>query len=135
LVTSAQQQPQPQRQAEAKLMSMLMGGTTSRADSGTPLAPNSAPPVAPPPLVQAGSSTLAPMANPQQTLKINGLSKDGRSNGTSTPTRPAVEPLTPPAVATSPKPRAKRALSPQRDQEQDGKRAKLGEHTESVIME
>jgi hypothetical protein len=67
--------------------------------------------------------------------RVNGVLKDlpqvqlARANGTATPTRPAIEPLTPPVLG-SPKMGGKRAISPQNEDgngpDGTGKRIKVG---------
>lgn len=98
--TTMTKSPQVQRPAEANLIGMLMG-----SGSGSSTSP------APPP-----SST-----NPA--VKTQAAQINGRANGTSTPSRPDVEPLTPPAISTSPKMGTKRAASVELA-EGDEKRAK-----------
>jgi hypothetical protein len=136
------QQPQPQRPAESVLMNMLMAGP-GQPQSGSPAVPpqttalnqssvtKSASPVT---AVIASTSTVPVPADPKAQVdlaKVNGVLKDlpqiqaARANGTSTPTRPAVEPLTPPVPGSPMVKSGKRVLSPQRDTGSEGKRVKL----------
>jgi hypothetical protein len=149
------QQPQPQRPAESVLMNMLMSGP-GRSTSPAVLPPqaSSTSPPGQPAATNSTASTAAPASSATTTAvqlpgisaetkaevdlaKVNGVLKDlpqiqlARANGTSTPTRPFVEPLTPP-VPGSPKIGGKRerAMSEQReddDAEGTGKRVKVRE--------
>jgi Forkhead domain/FHA domain len=120
---SPQAQPQPERPAAVNLISMLTG-------AGRPMSPSVGPPAQQPPSVptpstppdpantagtQAGGppngttsqsvAAVAPAALPSTEVpRPNGIPAKidiARANGTSSPMRPAVEPLTPPAWATA----------------------------------
>ncbi|KAF2427381.1 hypothetical protein EJ08DRAFT_355819 [Tothia fuscella] len=127
---AAQLQPQPQRPAQFNLMNMLMGG----APAGTPPPPppqTSASPVPPTAAVPASvpASNIpasAPVPAPNTALPAQ-ISQLLKHNGTSTPTRPSMEPLTPPMVKTSPVVGTKRQGSPLEGDNAEGKKARVDE--------
>jgi hypothetical protein len=109
-----QSQTKSQRPAEANLMSLLMGTPATESPSAANVtapvtAPKTSPPATVPPTTSASASKASipatapvPTANMGQLpQKLNGIAAI-RVNGTSTPTRPAVEPLTPPPGAVNP---------------------------------
>jgi hypothetical protein len=151
------QQPQPQRPAESVLMNMLMAGPGRSASPAVPPPQPQASSTSPPgqsaatkpstpaavPVSSATatvtqlSSDKAEVKDDVDLAKVNGVLKDlpqiqiARANGTSTPTRPFVEPLTPP-VPGSPKVGVKRerAITEQSedgDAQGTGKKVKVGE--------